>query len=115
MRRGKPLRRTPLKRTEAQLRRTRLKPVSERREAGRDAYEDAKAAVWARDRGQCQAERRWPEVACGGRLDPHHVWPQGLYPERRCDPDAMLVVCRRHHDHIHHVDPRRARELELLI
>ena len=94
------------------MRRTPLKRVSERRAS--DEYLKAREAVWARDRGQCQAARLWREVRCGGRLDPHHIWPQGLYPERRCDPDWMIVLCRRHHTAVHQEDPAKARELGLL-
>ncbi|MGH9095128.1 MAG: hypothetical protein ACRDXE_08200 [Acidimicrobiales bacterium] len=115
MRRSNLRRRTPIGTGAGGLRRTRLAPVSQKRRDGRDTYEDAKAAVWRRDCGTCTAELTWPEVGCGGRIDPHHVWPQGRYPERRDDPDAMTLVCRAHHDAIHHQDPVRARQLGLLV
>jgi hypothetical protein len=113
------LRRTPFKR-----RGTGLKQVSTKRTAARDEYEAAKEQVWRRDRGTCQAgpdrdrhahPEGWPEVECGGRLDPHHVWPTGLYPERREDPDAMIVLCRAHHVQGVHEHPIRARQLGLLV
>lgn len=93
----------------------RLAPVSKKRLAERAAYEDAKTAVEYRDRGECQAERSWPEVKCWGRRDPHHIAPTGRYPERRADPDNMTTLCRGHHDAVHQVDPVRARALGLLV
>jgi hypothetical protein len=92
----------------------RIRPVSAKREAQRDVYEDAKAEVWFRDGGQCQPAKVWPEVRCDGRIDPHHIWQQGKYPSRRADPSAMVVCCAAHHDAIHNGDPRRAKRLELL-
>lgn len=93
--------------------RTRLSPVSEKRAAQRGEYEDAVAAAFLRDRWSCHAEKLAGNVACGGRLDPHHVWPTGQGGPR-CDPDNIIACCRAHHDWIHQTDPRRARELGLL-
>lgn len=102
------LRRSPMKRGKP------LKQRSDRRSAERDAYEAAKFQAWSRDRGQCQAERKWPEIECKGRLDPHHIASQGQYPELRCAVDNLVVLCRAHHDAIHQDDPLRARQLGLL-
>jgi hypothetical protein len=95
------------------LRRTRLRPVSQDRLDDEDAWRDTKLAVTARDRGRCQAEIVWPEVACSGRIDPHHVWPVGAGGPR-CDVENVTSLCRAHHDAVHQSDPRRARKLGLL-
>lgn len=96
------------------MRRTPLARVSARRTGERLAYEKAKLAAWNRDRGQCQAARTWPEIECGGRKDPHHVRPTGMWPELRCDPDNLITLCRAHHDAVHHFQPAKARTLGLL-
>lgn len=92
----------------------RLAQVSEKRQGRSEEYRQAKEVVWNRDRGQCQAQFVWPEVECWGKKDPHHVWPQGMWPEKREEVDAMKVVCRAHHAAIHD-DSALARERGLLI
>lgn len=96
------------------IRRTPLKPVSTKRMADQRAYTAAVQRAVLRARGHCQALPAWPEIACWGRLDPHHIAPAGMYPKRRTDPDNIILVCRRHHDQIHHVDPAGARRAGLL-
>lgn len=100
------LRRVPL------LRKTRLKPVSKKRQAQRKDYEMAKAETWSRDKGLC----RYCGLGstCGlGVIDVHHVANQRLYPELRCDPDNMVLLHRRCHDWCHG-HPREARKLGLI-
>jgi hypothetical protein len=99
-------RRTPLKRF------TRLKPVSDKRKAQRGDYEQARAVVWRRD-VCCQGPARGLDGECWGLLDPHHIKSQRMYPELRCDPDVMVLLCRLHHDSVHG-DLRRARALGLV-
>jgi hypothetical protein len=112
--RHKPMKRGHgLKRSDS-LKRSRLKPVSDQRRAEEPEYEAMKATVALRDRGRCQAAEIWPEIDCAGPRDPHHVYPTGMFPERRCDPEAVKTLCRAHHDAVHQVDPVRARQLGLL-
>lgn len=95
---------------------TRGKPLAQRsaKAAGRaDADRAWAEAVWARDRGECQAERLVPEVECQGRRDPHHIRPKGVYPELRHDVDNGVTLCRAHHDWVHFQEPARAKELGL--
>ena len=93
------------------LRRTPLRRVSKKRLSQQPDYERAIQRVFLRDL-TCRARYTWPEVECSGRLDPHHVWTQRMWPERRCDPDAMVLACRAHHDAIHsHTDLARQRGL----
>ena len=95
------------------LSRTRLAQQSDKRRAESAEYARAKQRAFDRDKGQCQAKDLVPHVACAGRIDPHHVAPQGRYPELRCDVDNIRCVCRRHHDWIGD-HPLDARELGLL-
>ena len=95
------------------LTRKRLGAVSAERLAESRAYDAARQKAWNRDRGECKAAAAFPAVECWGRVDPHHVAPVGRYPELRCDPDNIVCVCRRHHDHIH-AHPLQAKEEGLL-
>ena len=95
------------------IRRTSLARVSDARRAEKAEYDRARQAAFDRDKCQCQAARLVTEITCWGVLDPHHVFSRSRYPERRNDPDALLTVCRGHHDWIGN-NPARARELGLL-
>lgn len=94
------------------MRRTALARVSKKRRADHDEYERVVQRVLLRDQG-CRAARRWPEVGCKGRLDPHHIKLQNIYPELRCDPENILTICRAHHDALH-AHPKLAKERGLL-
>lgn len=93
------------------MRRTALRKVSAKRTRQRYDYEQAKAAAWLRDGGRCQAN--WPEVSCAGPTDPHHIATQRMYPELRCDPENLVVLCRAHHNAVHE-NTKTARERGLL-
>ena len=95
------------------IRRKPLAQQSAARRAEKQLYDRARQRAFDRDKGRCQAADRVTEIACWGVLDPHHVFPRSRYPERRNDPDALLTVCRGHHDWIGD-HPARARELGLL-
>ncbi len=108
-------RRAPLRSGTKKLRRTRLKPVSAKRHDEGAVYAVVKLQVWERDEGRCQAQARglWPELECGGPLDPHHIWPKGRYGPMS-DPDNLIVLCRVHHIEGVHGHTRLARERGLL-
>lgn len=90
-----------------------IRSVSAKRKAEQPEYERAVKRVFARDKGLCQAARLWPEIACAGRIDPHHRWPVGEGGPR-CDPDNILLLCRRHHDAAHVEDRAKATRLGLI-
>ena len=94
------------------LRRSPIARVSAKRRAQQGEYERAVQRAFDRDRGQCQAVELVPDIACAGRVDPHHVARQSTHPELRCDVDNITSVCRRHHDWIG-ANPLAARELGL--
>ncbi len=102
-----------MKRSGFLRRKTGLKPVSAKREAQLDAYQQAKAAVILRD-GWCQGPKHGIETPCVGVLDPHHILPQSHFPQARCCPDAMVLLCRGHHDYVHG-HPAWSRAMGLLV
>ena len=99
MKRGGPMKRTPLKRrTPLQragriIRRTALRRIGTRRMRRKAQLEIFRAKVFERADGICE----W----CRARFadDPHHLWPTG-----RQGPDEAwngMACCRRCHNQIH--------------
>lgn len=101
--------------------RKRLAAVSPNKSDRKLADEAWSEAVLTRDRYTCQAgpdgQRRFrvADVECRGRVDPHHVAPKGMNPERRHELGNGICLCRCHHDWVHFQEPARARELGLLV
>lgn len=85
------MKRTPLKR------RTRLRPVSDRKRAERTAAQPVVDAVFARDGGCLMARYHGPAVVpgCFGPLTPHHLRKQsarrGGWTERN-----LVTLCAHH-------------------
>lgn len=95
--------------------RKRVKPVSSRRLAEREARDEIRAAVFARDRWRCRLEdthrtdRRVP--TCRGVLTPHHVLKAsqgGGYTE-----DNLISLCAGHNTWVEDA-PNVAHELGLV-
>lgn len=107
------MKRTPLKRRTPLLSRASLRRVSRKREAQRLDYEQARAVVVARDK-VCQGPKHGLWNQCHGVLDPHHIFPTSRYPDRRCDPEAMILLCRFCHEYVHN-HPLWARAQGLLV
>ena len=92
------MKRSPLRRVTAP-RRGGFKPV--------DPH--LRSEVMARD-GGCVARRLIPSVACGGRLDPHHIVIKGMGGRKRPDVASDLItLCRMHHDWVHLHRPEATR------
>jgi len=89
---------TPLRRTGALLRRTRLRQVSPKRAAEWEVRAAVVAAVVARDGPWCKARLLVPEVACWGPLDPDEYDQRGVRPGGHLDPANVQLLCRAHHD-----------------
>lgn len=106
MKRGTPLRRTPLAARGAKA-----------DEA--DAMNRWHDAVMARCWFRCWFERHpgyaWEHGLgpCQGRLHAHHVAQRSTHPERRTDPTNGQVLCQLHHTWVH-AHPALATELGLL-
>ena len=108
------MKRTPLRRFTPLRRKTRLAPISHKRIEEYRAYVDAVARCVASQGFNCQARRLWPEIACGGPLDCHHIAQRSTHPHLRLDPENFLMICRRHHDAVHD-NPTTAKVLGLLL
>lgn len=102
MKRGKPLKRTPIRR------RSKKKAARDRAfYAPGGPYEQA----LTRDRGQCRVAVL---AYCTNRATTvHHVHPTGAGGTD--DLSNLLSSCNECHHWIHHVDPRGARVLGVLI
>lgn len=94
-------------------RHTQLRAISPRKQAEREARRDAVMLVKARDQ-HCQWDTHGghPSVACGGPLDVHEPLTRARGGDPT-DPDACVLLCRRHHDWVH-AHPREASCLGLL-
>lgn len=95
------------------MKRTRLKPRSAKRVEQDERRRDVLMIVHVRDGFRCQAEKVWPEVTCGGRLDGHEPLPRSRGGDP-LDPDQVISICRQHHDCIHS-HPTLARERGLTL
>jgi len=97
-------RRTPLKRTGGPKRRTRLKPVSDKRRKQLPVREKVRQIVIARDKG-CVA-RNMRDVPCGqigGRasLEVHEIRGGADRQATWLDPDWAVAVCPVTHSWVH--------------
>jgi len=106
---------TPLKATEAPLRRTpmkrgsAIKPFSKKRAGERDQRQKVIEETMRRSGGRCQAADLVPEVKCWGPLDTDEVVGRGVYPGAHLDADNTQTLCRAHHTWKHE-HPRLAAE-----
>lgn len=91
------------------MKRTALKPMSDKRRARVHEREDVRQTCIERD-GGCVARDLVPAVPCFGRLDPHE--PQ--LGADKYNPDRVLTLCRNHHRFVHD-NPHEGRELGLLV
>jgi 5-methylcytosine-specific restriction endonuclease McrA len=99
MKRSGPLeRRTPLRRT------TKLKAKR------RGIAPGLRGEVFLRD-GGCRGRPLIPDVACWGRLDPHHILRRSQGGQDT--PANLVTLCRAHHDWVH-AHPEQSRTLGLL-
>lgn len=89
----------------------RIKPRSEARKAA--AAERAK--IWGqvalRDNFSCRIAPLVPDVACFGRLTPHHLRKASQGGE--FTPDNLIAACQFHNDWVE-TEPARARALGLV-
>jgi hypothetical protein len=91
-------------------RRSRIKPVSEKRASEQEQRAEVRRIVMARDPA-CRAFGRAPG-ACKGRHDVHEILSQARGGDY-LDPAGCIRVCRWHHDWLH-LHPNDAVELGLL-
>lgn len=87
------------------MKRSRIKPVSDKRLAERPTRDAIRAAALARDHG-CVAAGVVAEVACGGRLDCDEWDLRSALPGGHLDLDNVQTLCRNHHawKHTHPIE-----------
>lgn len=90
MKRSPLARKTPLRRSG---------PIKPTRTHGTKAVPPSVYLAVVRRDGECVGRRLVPEVACFGRLDPHHVLrrSQGGLDT----PENLILLCRSCHDWVH--------------
>lgn len=101
----------PLKRVTPLRSRSRLRPVSKKRQRENRVRSVVRAEVLERD-GNCQARDLIPRVACGGPLDVHELVRRSQWRAGILDPSNCLVLCRWHHSYVTE-HPELAHELGL--
>lgn len=77
---------------------SRLRPESAKHRADRARRDAVKRVVWRRDRGECQAKDRVPDVRCSGPKDPHEIIPRSAWSKGYLEVDNVITICRAHHD-----------------
>ncbi|MCK9901346.1 hypothetical protein MXD63_14820 [Frankia sp. Cpl3] len=94
----------------------RLKPVSDRRQAENRTRRQVVQALAAdvEAAGCCPAAEAFPLVPCGGPVDAHEPLSRARGGSA-VDPANIRLLCRQHHDHIHHVDPDGAEKAGWLV
>ena len=100
------MKRSPMKR-----RRRPIRPVSERRQAARDAAEPVVQAVFDRDHG-CVAHRAPGTPPCRGRVTPHHLRKEGQ--GGLWSLDNLVTLCQGHNGWVED-QPDAAHALGLVI
>lgn len=90
------IRRTPLRRGNAPLRRVPLPRVSRKRRAAEKERQDVRQRVLSRDRGCILGQ--WG--GCGGPLDVDEIIPRGRGGDW-LDEENCQTLCRAHHDRKH--------------
>jgi 5-methylcytosine-specific restriction endonuclease McrA len=95
------------------IRRTRIAQQSEKRKVEQREWQRVAEAALRRDSHTCQAANLVPDLACKGRLDPHHIATKRRAPELRLSLSNLVTLCRAHHDWTH-AHPYEAERLGLL-
>jgi hypothetical protein len=81
------------------MRRTRLRPVSDKRLAEREQRDDVRETTLRRAMFRCQAPGAFG-IRCSGVPDVHELQGRGVRPGGHLDPANCVALCRRHHDHV---------------
>lgn len=114
MKRGGPLKRkAPMARGIAQLKRTRLKPVSDKRRAAAPERAEVREQVFARDRHRCRLDGAADVAgACRGPLTPHHLKKASAGGEYTLT--NLVTLCAGHNTWVED-EPVKATELGMVI
>lgn len=81
------------------MKRTRLRPVSDKRLAEREQRDAVRETTLRRAGFRCQAPGAFG-LRCGGSLDVHEVFTRGTCPGSHLDDSATMALCRTHHRYV---------------
>jgi hypothetical protein len=81
------------------VKRQRLKPISDKRLGEQQQRREVVEAAGRRDGWRCRA-RALVDSRCSGPLDPHEVIPRSAWKAGYLNVDNVVMVCRAHHDWI---------------
>lgn len=96
--RKKPMKRTELRRGTSELKRTRIQPVSKKRQREAPTRRAVVAEAHSRDGYRCVAADVVPEVKCWGPLDGDEIVKRSARPGGHLDASNVQGLCRAHHD-----------------
>lgn len=98
MKRTPLVRKTPMRRGSSQMKRTRLKPESDKRKAERPLRAEVRVETLRRAGHQCQARELVPEVACMGVPYTHEVAQRSVSPGSHLRVELTMAICGAHDD-----------------
>ena len=81
------------------MRRTRLRPVSQKRLDERDERDAVRETVLRRQMFRCAAPSAFG-LRCGGRLEVHELQGRGVRPGGHLDEANCIALCATHHRYV---------------
>ncbi len=81
------------------MKRSRLRPVSDKRLAERDERNVVREIALRRAMYRCSAPGAFG-IRCAGPIDVHELQSRGVRPGGHLDPDNCIALCRAHHEHV---------------
>lgn len=93
---GPPQRKTPLAKSASPLKRTRINPVSKKRQDEKPERDKVREAVLKRDDFTCQARGITDGPDCWGPLDIDEIISRARMPGGHLNIDNCQVLCRGH-------------------
>jgi hypothetical protein len=81
------------------VKRSRIKPVSDKRIAEKDARAIVRETTLRRAMFRCQAPGVFG-IRCAGTLDVHEIYPRGPNPGSHLDHTITIALCRAHHSYV---------------
>lgn len=82
------------------MKRGRLKPVSDKRLAEREARADVRETTFKRAGFRCQAPDGQFGIRCSGPLECHEKFTRGTTPGSHLDDTVTLALCGAHHRYV---------------
>lgn len=82
------------------MRRSRIKPVSAKRLAERDARDEVRETTFRRAGFRCQAPDGQFGIRCSGSLECHEKFTRGTTPGSHLDDSVTVALCHAHHAYV---------------